>query len=184
MARPIYQYRPINTEPDRAIGIKLPFNKAANSRTVINGNYSSGSSNGGGVFVSSYSTQDQAISNFRNLLLTQKGERVFQPNFGTNIQRLVFEQNTSDLADVIETELTEDIAFWLPYLSILSLDVLREIDQHRFLIRIRFRINTTGTDLVINVLANENQVIVSDAIADTAVTEFTQVGTFSGFGGV
>lgn len=185
MARPIYQYRPINTEPDRAIGIKLPFNKAVNSRMTIDGHYASGSADGGGVFVSSYSTDDQAISNFRNLLLTQKGERVFQPNFGTNIQRLIFEQNTSELADAIETELTDDVAFWLPYISILSLNVLQEIDQHRFIIRIRFRVNTTGANLVINVLADENQVIVSEPTADTAAaTALTQVGTFGGFGGL
>ena len=184
MARPIYQYRPVNNNPDQAIGIKLPFNKSANSRTTVNGHYASGSANGGGVFVSSYSTEDQAISNFRNLLLTQKGERVFQPNFGTNMQRLVFEQNTSELADVIENELTEDVAFWLPYISITNLDVLQEIDQHRFLIRISFRVNTTGANLVINVLADENQVIVSEAAADTGVpTALTQVRTFGRFGG-
>jgi phage baseplate assembly protein W len=185
MARPIYQYRPVNNESDRAIGVKLPFNKAANSRTTINGHYASGSANGGGVFVSSYSTEEQAVSNFRNLLLTQKGERVFQPNFGTNIQRLLFEQNTSQLADAIESELAEDIAFWLPYISLTSLDVLQEIDQHRFLIRISFRVNTTGANLVINVLADENQVVVSEAAADTAVpTTLTQVGTFGSFGGL
>ena len=52
MARPIYQYRPVNNNPDQAIGIKLPFNKSANSRTTVNGHYASGSANGGGVFVS------------------------------------------------------------------------------------------------------------------------------------
>ena len=55
MARPIYRLQPFNTSPDVAIGIKLPFNKAAAgfSETL---NYASGSLDGGSVFVQSYTT--------------------------------------------------------------------------------------------------------------------------------
>ena len=74
MARPIYRYEPNNSNPDRAVGVVLPFNKPADARTATQ-NALSGSSGGGSLFVQSYTTEVQAISNLKNLLLTRKGER-------------------------------------------------------------------------------------------------------------
>jgi hypothetical protein len=59
-----------------ALGITLPFNGPF------------------GLFTSTYTTQQQALSNLKNLLLTAKGERVNQPKFGTDLIRLLFEPNT------------------------------------------------------------------------------------------
>ena len=69
MARPIYKYQPINETPDVAIGLSIPFNNSSNSRP-ININYASGSTSGASVFVQTYTTEDQAVSNLKNLLLT------------------------------------------------------------------------------------------------------------------
>ena len=67
--RPVYQYQPYNERPDVAIGLLLPFNKASKARSAT-GHYASGSNSGGSVFGQSYSTEEQAISNLSNLLLT------------------------------------------------------------------------------------------------------------------
>ena len=81
MARTIYQYKPFIDPSSTAVGIKLPFNQAAvgkDDRSATVGNVSSGSfqtTSGKGVFSLSYTTEDQAISNLTNLLLTRKGER-------------------------------------------------------------------------------------------------------------
>lgn len=172
MARPIYQYKPINDRPDKALGILLPFNTAVGGRTDTQ-NYASGSTSGGSVFAQSYSTEAQAISNLKNLLLTRKGERVMQPKFGTDIQSILFEQNTDDLASNLETALSDDIEFWLPYIKVISLDILQNRDQHSFIIRLTFNVTTVGANVVINILATENQI----AIAETpVVTALTPVG--------
>ena len=63
-ARKEYFYSPIDLEPDIAVGITLPFGKDK------------------GLFSLSYTTEEQSISNLKNLLLTRKGERLFQPEFG------------------------------------------------------------------------------------------------------
>ena len=122
MARTVYQYKPINDTPDVAVGITLPFNTDGYNRTISQ-NYASGSSSAGSVFALSYTTEDQALSNLKNLLLTSKGERFMQPNFGTRIRNSVFEQNTSDLQDVLSTTLQDDIEYWLPYIIINSIVV-------------------------------------------------------------
>jgi phage baseplate assembly protein W len=76
-----------------------------------------------GVFISTYSTKDQAISNLKNLLLTYRGERPMQPLFGTRLRDALFEQNTDSIKDFITSEITQAVSFWLPYITINRLDV-------------------------------------------------------------
>ena len=54
---------PIDLNPDIAIGIAVPLMQEV-----------------GAIFNLNYLTIDQAYSNAKNLLLTEKGERIMQPN--------------------------------------------------------------------------------------------------------
>jgi hypothetical protein len=74
-----YRYNPIDFKKDVAVGVQLPFGKNK------------------GLFSLSYTTEEQAISNLKNLLLTRKGERPFQPQFGSDVYSLMFEQMDIDL---------------------------------------------------------------------------------------
>jgi phage baseplate assembly protein W len=73
---------------------------------------------GGTMFAQSYSSIDAAKSNLKNLLLTNKGERILQPDFGTGLQELLFEQITDDLEIQLESLITDSVNFWLPYIYI------------------------------------------------------------------
>ena len=82
MARSIYQYKPIDNSEQ---AILLPLNKSAKGKAPSS-NYATNPSTGKGVFESSYTTQQAVISNLKNLILTTKGERYMQPEFGTSIK--------------------------------------------------------------------------------------------------
>lgn len=187
MARTIYQYKPFIDPSSTAVGIKLPFNQAAvgkNDRSTTVGNVLSGSfqtTSGKGVFSLSYTTEDQAISNLTNLLLTRKGERYMQPNFGTDIYDSIFEQNTEVLADSLQSSLEEDINYWLPYITLINVGVFRDVRNENALnIQIVFRVTNIGANLVINVLAQENTIIVSQATPQVdANRQLTAVGVFA-----
>jgi len=97
---------PLDLNPDIAIGIKLPFIQTS-----------------GRLFDLSYTTEDQAHSNLRSLLLTIKGERIMQPTFGTAIYKLLFDPISGDTVDKLHASLSRDIAFWLPYILINSLNI-------------------------------------------------------------
>lgn len=103
-----YEIKPKNVldNTDVAVGIKLPM-----------------VSTSGKLFDLSYTNQDQAISNLKNLILTRPGERVFQPAFGTELQNALFEQNTDLLRDKVQNSITSAIEFWMPYISIYSLTI-------------------------------------------------------------
>ena len=50
-----------------------------------------------GFFKRTKTALEQAKSNIKNLLLTNKGERLGNPTFGTNLLSLVFSQENRDL---------------------------------------------------------------------------------------
>jgi len=78
----------------------------------------------GTMFNQSFSSFEAAKSNLRNLLLTNKGERILQPEFGTGLQELLFEQLTDGmLEEKIETAITDSVNFWLPYIDIEEIEV-------------------------------------------------------------
>lgn len=93
-----------------SLGIKFPMNSIGGAST-------------GGVFNKSYTTEEQSISNYINLLLTRNGERYMQPNYGIGIQEKIFEQNTEVLRADIQLEIQHQSSLWLPYIINHSIDV-------------------------------------------------------------
>ena len=189
MARAIYQYQPINETPDVAVGILLPMDKSSAAYSTeliaISGSalapgyhYDSGKKGGSSVFAQSYSTEEQAISNLKNLLLTFKGERFMQPDFGTHIRESVFKQNTREMADYLKETLTADIARWLPYIVVNDIIIIRRIDEHTIDIQVKFQVGLTGANLTINIMATENEIIITSITPDTSPSTLIQVGSF------
>lgn len=123
-----YFYNPIDLENDIAVGIALPFGKNK------------------GLFSLSYTTEEQAVSNLKNLLLTRKGERLFQPEFGSSIYSLLFEQMTSDLSTQMDEQLRDDIGFWLPYIVIDELIIEPNYDRNYVGIELKFRVTEQGAN--------------------------------------
>lgn len=76
-------------------------------------------SNTGGAFAVNYTTLNQAKSNLINLILTRKGERLMQPEFGCDIWRILFEPIVEgQIEQRIETSILDAVEMWLPYLNI------------------------------------------------------------------
>jgi phage baseplate assembly protein W len=91
-------------QPNQAIGINFPFNGRA------------------GLMSATYTTMDQLISNFKNLLLTYKGERFYHYNFGTNLPALLFEPNTLHIKEQVSETITDAVSYWLPQINIVDIE--------------------------------------------------------------
>ena len=107
---------------------------------------------GENTFEQSFQTKDQAKSNIKNLLLTKRGERILQPEFGSGLQSLLFEPNVDDLEGRIEDTINDSLKQWLPYVTaeeidIESTDELR--DNNKLNVSIKFRI---GDDINLETL--------------------------------
>jgi phage baseplate assembly protein W len=176
--RPIYRYQPINLFPDRTIGIKLPFNRAAAGRTNTSA-YDSSASNGGTLFNMSKTTEEQSTSNLINLVMTEVGERYMQPEFGTTLRHTLFEQNTEDLVSAVDDSLRSAIERWVPYIELVDLDISRNIDRHIFSVKIIYRVTNFPAERVINVLLSENTIqVIPINNNDITPLVLTQVGSF------
>ena len=93
--------------------------------------------NGNAVFNSSYTTQDQAKSNLINVLLTEPGERVMEPNFGVGLKKLLFENQIKE--DELEGRIKDQCAFYVPEVDITNLIIQLIPDSHTLYIRLTYK---------------------------------------------
>jgi len=52
------------------------------------------------------------------LLLTQKGERYYEPDYGTNLLKYIFEPNDNLTADDVEQDIKRIVSLYIPSLKI------------------------------------------------------------------
>jgi phage baseplate assembly protein W len=62
--------------------------------------------------------------NLKNLLLTQKGERVHKRAFGTDLRHLLFEQKTDQLKLSIASEIVKAVSVWMNYVIVDAITVV------------------------------------------------------------
>ena len=87
-------------------------------------------------------TYEQAEYNLRNLLLTQRGERPYQPEFGSNLRRICFEQVDDELIESIELDVKNAVEQWLPYIIINEVEVLTDDgNASKIYVQIKYSIN-------------------------------------------
>ncbi len=78
---------------------------------------------GNGYFEQAFTSFEQAKSNLKNLLLTKRGERVMQPEFGTGLEALLFEPMDDSFETKLTDVITETVNYWLPYINIEEIDI-------------------------------------------------------------
>lgn len=82
---------------------------------------------------------EQAIrQSVKNLVLTNYGERPFQPTIGSNVYRSLFEPNDDFLADSLETSIRQTIVSNEPRVDPLNIRVLSTRDDNYISINIVF----------------------------------------------
>ena len=119
---------PLDLQKNIAIGVSLPFNGPA------------------GPFNKTYSTKDQTKSNLINLLLTDKGERVFNPEFGTDLKRVLFEGITEDIVPTIQDLITTNVNIFIPEVRITNITVNTENKENNSIsVTVTYQLKISGT---------------------------------------
>ena len=65
-------------------------------------------------------SKDSYSSNLLLLLLTQKGERYYESDYGTNLLKYIFEPNDQLTATDIEEEIRNTVALYIPQVQVNS----------------------------------------------------------------
>lgn len=133
MAQIIQNKYPIDSNARKAVGFGFP----------INGN---------AVFVPTYQTRDQIKANLINYLLTNKNERVFNPNFGANLRALLFENIDNFTLDSLEFEIQNKISTNFPQITIKQLQFENQPDENVINFTLTYEIVLFGVEDTINIL--------------------------------
>mgnify|MGYP003112469092 FL=1 len=89
---------------------------------------------------------DEIKQNFKNLVLTNPGERIMIPEFGVGLRRFLFE-NREDATHQIEKRLYEQVQTYMPYIVIEDIFFARTdevgvdlMDRHVLSVQILFSV--------------------------------------------
>jgi phage baseplate assembly protein W len=117
---------PLDLQKNIAIGVSLPFN-------------------GPGVFNSTFTTKDQTKSNLVNLLLTDIGERVMNPEFGCNLKKFLFEGITESNSELLASNLANSIAIFIPEITVTNITVTPNPDYNLIDLSVDYIMNISQT---------------------------------------
>ena len=124
---------PLDLQKNIAIGVSLPFNKP---------------------FSSTYTTKNQIKSNLVNLLLTDMGERVMNPNFGCNLKRYLFENINDVNAEKVKNAVLSSVGYYIPEITVTSIAVTPNTDYNSIDISVNYILNISQTPDEITVQFN------------------------------
>ena len=116
---------PLDLQKNIVIGVSLPFNAK-------------------GVFNKTYSTKEQIKSNLINLLLTDKGERIMNPEFGADLRRSLFENMTSDSTELLRIKIIDAISIFIPEVELGNIDIKNDFDYNTLSVTINYRLRISN----------------------------------------
>ena len=125
MAFRVSNIEPIDLQPRVAIGISLPFN-------------------GSTGFNSTYTTANQLRTNILSFLLTNKGERLYRPNFGANLRSLIFEQQTIFTIDQLSSIITSQVENQFPGVTVLDVNIDSQPDFNTINVSVSYGVANTN----------------------------------------
>ena len=133
MAQIIQNKYPIDTEARRAVGFGFPLN-------------------GNAVFVPTYQTRDQIKANLVNYLLTNRGERVFNPNFGADLRNLLFENVLDTTTEDLRERIQNDISLYFPEVQVRQIIFDNIPDSNTINFTLTYEIVLFGIEESVNIL--------------------------------
>jgi phage baseplate assembly protein W len=106
--------------------------------------------------VSRYTDEDSIKESIKNLLLTDVGERLFNPTLGSNIRRMLFENILyPETKYILEDLIRTTIENFEPRCNLISINVSNLFnDQNSATITIMFSVINIQTPITLNVVLN------------------------------
>ena len=127
MARSV---REIDRNEDKYVGIRFPLDHSPE-----------------GFFYKTKTVLEQSKANLQNLLLTTPGERIFQPEFGSQLKSIVFEQG-EDIPNRIEEAIRSSVDKFLAYINIQNVFTTQQDNQVNVSIEFSVPLNPDAIEIL------------------------------------
>jgi uncharacterized protein len=95
---------------------------------------------------------EEAIKeSMKNLILTDRGERLFQPNIGGDIRATLFENNTPATIKIVQERIKSTIEAFEPRAQLISVEVTSDLNSNALAVKIIFYIRNSETPVSVNI---------------------------------
>ena len=101
--------------------------------------------------------QQAVIRSIRNILLTRRFEKLFNPKFGTNVDALLFENISSITASALENEIATAIRNYEPRATIQSVVVSPKPDENGYSVSLTFYIENATQPTTVTLLLERSR---------------------------
>jgi uncharacterized protein len=120
------------------LSVKLPLREDyADGKYALNKNYS-----------------EVIRQNLKNLLLTEPGERIMDPNFGVGLKKMLFEQNTEATHANMSAIIHQQISKYMPFIQVDDV-TYGDVENNSVTIQVIFTVPTIRQrDILILPLSN------------------------------
>ena len=115
---------PLDLVDSQGVGVYLPFESEA-------------------VFNQTFTTREALKTNLINYFLTGRGERYLNPNFGSPLRPLLFEQLTEDKVTQIRTVVERDLSIYFPQVGVIEMNVEGFPNTNMVQFALRYRVVDT-----------------------------------------
>lgn len=133
MAFEVKKIDPLDLQPRKAIGVNLPFTGKA-------------------VFNSTYESKDALKTNMINYFLTGRGEKYFDPTFGSELRSTIFDNINTDTVDRIEATIKEGLYTYFPRVILTDFNISSDVDNNTVTVFLKYAVSETNIqdELIIN----------------------------------
>ena len=100
--------------------------------------------------INTHKNEYAIINSVKNLVLTNHYERPFQPEIGSNIRRLLFENVDSITAAQIEREITETVENFEPRVRVSKVTASADPDNNGYKVTLEFFVINNANPITIN----------------------------------
>lgn len=96
--------------------------------------------------------EDAVKEAMRNLILTDRGERLMQPYLGAGLKELLFENLTPATLELIKDRVQTTLEIYEPRADIIDVTAAGSLDENEVYVNVRFYINNREQPITLDVI--------------------------------
>ena len=95
--------------------------------------------------------EDSVKESLKNLILTDKGERLFQPLIGSDVRKSLFDNMTPATVMMIEQSVRNTINSFEPRATVINVEVIPEYDNYTVKVNITFYVRNLQEPVTVSI---------------------------------
>ena len=97
-----------------------------------------------GPYILTKKYNENVKQNVKMIILTEKGEKISNYDFGCGLKAFLFEMIDDELADEIDEEIRSQLIAYAPYIVVKNIEVSSNLDMHSLSVLLEYSIPQTN----------------------------------------